>query len=125
MTAIPAAPPARHRLRWLGGALLLLAALWLLEPAADGVRLLGWTLPELCPHAAARGASPGCGTTRAALSLARGDWRAAWGLQPAIFLFLGAALAPLLPLRPARGRRLATALALAGAAVALVHTFSS
>ncbi|MBC8330148.1 MAG: DUF2752 domain-containing protein [Planctomycetes bacterium] len=117
--------PATSRLRLLAGLAVFLALAALLEPLAGGVRLFGWTLPELCPFARLGGPCPGCGATRATLSLARGDWRAAWASQPAVFLFLGAVLAPHLPVRPERGRRLASCLALAGAAGSILHFLQS
>ncbi len=121
MTALPARLPIAPRLRY---ALWLLAAVglaWLVEPGAQGLSLLGWTVPDLCPLDRLGAACAGCGTTRAGLSLLRGDWAAAWAFQPAIFLFAGAVLAPFLPLRPGVGRRLATVLAWTGAAVAVLR----
>jgi hypothetical protein len=84
---------------WLWVApLAALAALALPNTGDDG--------PTLCPFALVTGtACPGCGLTRAAGSLVRGDWEAAFAYHPLVLLvalWLGGAWA--LALARSRGR---------------------
>jgi hypothetical protein len=122
MTATLRRPALPARLGPVAGVVLAAVVLaQFLVPGSEGVSILGKLLPELCPWAAAGAACPGCGTTRSALHLLRGEWGPAWRMQPAVFLFAAALLAPLAPLTPERGRRLRLLLGSAGIALALTR----
>lgn len=97
----PAGNSARraHRaaLALVAVALLLVGATLLFDADAEGVRVAGTALPELCPSAALGVACPGCGSTRAAVHLMHGRMAEAWRMQPGVFplaALLGLVLLP-------------------------------
>lgn len=89
----------------------------------DGLYLADQELLSTCIHEVAGHGCPGCGTTRAGILLLQGDLAASLRMQPALPLFLAAAL---LGLR-ARARwrfTLARILAVLGLGLASLHLFS-
>jgi len=96
----------------------------LLQVDAQGMALFGQALPDLCPYHALGHACPGCGTTRAGVLLLQGQVAASLRMQPALPLFLLAALLGIGKTSLPR-RRLAYALAAAGLALATWHLIAS
>ena len=67
------------------------AAVWiasLMQADANGLSLLGYSLPSLCFYEATGLACPGCGTTRAGVFLLQGQVLDSLRMQPALPLFL-------------------------------------
>lgn len=102
-------------------AAVVVAAQFRVHP--DGLFLADQELLSTCVHEVAGHGCPGCGTTRAGILLLQGDLAASLRMQPALPLFLAAAL---LGLR-ARARwrfTLARILAVLGVGLASLHLFS-
>jgi hypothetical protein len=58
----------------------------------DGLFVGGHELPSVCVHEALGHGCPGCGTTRSGILLLQGDLLGSLRMQPALPLFLAAAL---------------------------------
>jgi hypothetical protein len=102
LSYVPARPDERRRdALWLHGGWLAISAAVLAASAILSVRgdvqvvvpLVDWPLPGLCAvQETLRIDCPGCGLTRCFVSLAHGDWRAAWRFHPTGILLFAAAV---------------------------------
>ena len=120
---MPTFPPLPRP--WLVAAFVALVGIGmasLFQADAHGLNLLGHEFPSLCIYDSWGHACPGCGFTRAGVLLLQGRVVDSLSLQPALPLFLLAALLGLRPSSPMRVRY-TRGLALAGLGVASCHLF--